>query len=216
MDKQQKYIFFVFHIIAGIVGVTCRSLSDLANDDRLVAPTENGGPVKVNVSVVFQRIVDFDDDQLTVDMGIIMTWKDHRLQDLSSQTKQHLHLRPDSVWVPDITPYDRVTEWDFKPLVKLSYPDATLFYSPVSRLSTDRCSLKSAGLRNCVFRLGTWTYDTTEVELQPGDIQFYEFKRHLLYNVEKSEAKLTRYLQKDECCDTPFPSLHLSLDIRTG
>uniref|UniRef100_A0AAU6PBI1 Nicotinic acetylcholine receptor alpha3 n=1 Tax=Protohermes xanthodes TaxID=1452977 RepID=A0AAU6PBI1_9NEOP len=194
----------------------------LLNYDKFARPSQHYNTTVVNVDMEVRH---FDLDELkslfTVHCWVKLHWTDQKLKwnasDFGGLTT--LHLADHEIWQPDIVMYNSATGASIDHYGNthcIAHEDGTVLWVPPSQFVVF-CNLNLRywpfDTQTCMLRLGSWTYDGTQLDLQIDDT---ETETQLL--VENSEWQLkgitkSRNSMLYACCEENYIDITYNITL---
>ncbi|XP_071944265.1 neuronal acetylcholine receptor subunit alpha-7-like [Antedon mediterranea] len=182
-------------------------------------------PVSVTFRILVTQVIQMVEkrQELTISGWMRMEWKDELIPWNASDygNISSVHMRPGTLWEPDITLYNNVDK-DFERLKEGLYfiiqSDGTVVKAAPSIL-TSFCRMNVEYFpfdkQHCTLKFASWLYNGWQLNLDfPGGAhnEQTEFDENGVW--ELSTVLGERYVAKYNCCPEPYPSLEYTLILK--
>lgn len=196
----------------------------LTKYDKHTRPVEhhsNVTTVNFGLTPIYVSDLDEENQVLTLESWLHMDWKDeHLVWDPAEYDGLNTIRLPDhEIWQPDITVYNSFPASDIDPIKNtlsvVSSSGMVTWVPPatIRVLCPLDMSLFPNDIQMCKVKIGSWTYDGFNLDLQLRDADVSNLQNHNLKweltNI--TGIKLTKHY---DCCTEPYPSIEYFIHLR--
>ncbi|XP_046842732.1 neuronal acetylcholine receptor subunit alpha-7-like isoform X1 [Xenia sp. Carnegie-2017] len=186
-------------------------------------------PVKVYFSLTYHQLQDFNEPaQIAKSLVWIRTyWTDINLKWNASEYggNEHVHISAEKIWIPDLTLYNSANGegekmYDLSYQARVQSNGNVSLASPLLLESICHINLKDFPFdaQKCELRIGSWTYDSSDLDLKIAPSTKGIIMDHLetnsLWHYKHKSAKVVHSSIKYTCCKFPFHDLIYTFEFQ--